>query len=222
MQIIPDEFRIKTGRNELITLSCPHCKINFKSKRFLVQRNIKAKRLKFCSLKCAGMHQQTRLQCKCEECGIKFSRVPSRAGYKNFCSQTCSGRYNNKHKAFGIRRSKLEVWLESKLTQELGSVEIHFNKKSVIGSELDIYIPMIKTAFELNGIYHYVPIHGIEILKRIQKNDDEKLNACKEKSIELIVIDVSNQKRFKENTSTVFLNTILQIVNQKLQNMAVA
>jgi len=39
---------------------------------------------------------------------------------------------------------------------------IHFNKKDAINSELDIYIPSLKLAFELNGIFHYEPIFGKE------------------------------------------------------------
>ena len=106
--------------------------------------------------------------------------------YKNiFCTHSCAARYNNTHKTTGNRRSKLEVWLENKLINLYPELEIHFNRKDTINSELDVYIPMLKVAFELNGIYHYVPIHGIELLTRIKNNDNKKIQACIEQGIEL-------------------------------------
>ena len=81
--------------------------------------------------------------------------------------------------------------------------------------ELDIYIPSLKLAFELNGIYHYEPIHGSDKLNKIQNNDNRKFQACAEQGISLCIIDTSSQSYFKENTSEKFLKIIINIINSK-------
>ena len=63
-----------------------------------------------------------------------------------------------------------------------------FNSKETIGSELDFYFPTLSIAIELNGVFHYEPIHGQEKLDRIQQNDKNKHAVCREKNIELIVV----------------------------------
>jgi hypothetical protein len=136
--------------------------------------------------------------------------------YNNiFCSKSCAAKYNNTHKKTGNRRSKLEIWLESKLIDLYPDLEIHFNRKDAINSELDIFFPTLKLAFELNGIYHYEPIHGIELLTRIKSNDNRKFQACIEQDIELCIIDASSLSYFKEQNAQPFLSIIQNIINQK-------
>ena len=94
----------------------------------------------------------------------------------SFCSSTCSGTYNSAHKKFGTRRSKLEKWLEEKLIMSYPSLEFHFNRKDTIYAELDIYIPTLNLAFELNGIFHYEPIFGDKKLQSTQTNDKRKFH----------------------------------------------
>lgn len=93
---------------------------------------------------------------------------------------------------------------------------IYFNKKDAINSELDIYIPSLKLAFELNGIFHYEPIYGFNKLNQIQNNDSRKFQACLEQKIELCLIDSSKQKYFTEKSSQQYLDIITTIINSKL------
>lgn len=148
---------------------------------------------------------------KKKSCDIKKSP-------NHFCSHSCAGTYNNTHKTTGTRRSKLENYLESKLTDLYPTLEIHFNRKDTINSELDIYIPSLKVAFELNGIFHYEPIYGQNKLSSIQNNDNRKFQACLERGIELCLIDTSTQKYFKENTSLKYLEIITTIIKNKSKN----
>src|ERR1019366_2749034 len=112
--------------------------------------------------------------------------------------------HSNTHKTKGIRKSKLECWLENKLPLLYPNQTFHFNCKDAINSELDIYIPSLKLAFELNGIFHYEPIYGVNKLEQITNNDHRKFQACIENGIELCIIDTSNQKHFTEKSSDKF------------------
>jgi len=123
--------------------------------------------------------------------------------------------YNNTHKINGSRRSKLETWLEFKLSELYPSLEILYCDKTAINAELDIYVPSLKLAFELNGIYHYEPIHGKSKLSQIRNNDYRKFQACIEHSIELVIIDASQLKYFKEHNCQKYLDIILKIISSK-------
>ena len=81
----------------------------------------------------------------------------------------------------------------------------------------DIYIPSLKLAIELNGIFHYEPIFGEDKLKKVQNNDNRKFQACLEKEIEFCIIDTSQQKYFKEKTSQKYLSIITEIIDLKLK-----
>ena len=77
-----------------------------------------------------------------------------------------------------------------------------------------MYIPSLKLAFEVQGIFHYEPIFGQEKLEQIQKNDLEKIQKCKELDITLICINTTTQKSFSKKSSEPFLN----ILKSKLLN----
>lgn len=130
-----------------------------------------------------------------------------------FCNQKCAATYNNTHKTKGIRKSKLEFFLERELSLLYPNLDFHFNRKDAIDSELDIYIPSLKLAFELNGIFHYKPIYGEEKLRKTQNNDNRKFQACLERGIELCIIDSSSLKYFKESNARPYLNIITDIIN---------
>ncbi len=110
------------------------------------------------------------------------------------------------------------MWIENKLKDKYPNLGILFNKREEINSELDIYIPSFRLAFELNGPFHYEAIFGKERLYSIQNNDERKFQACLEKGIELCIVDTSKQRYFKEKTSQEFLDIITKIINSKLEN----
>lgn len=59
--------------------------------------------------------------------------------------------------------------------------------------ELDIWIPSVKIAVEVNGPVHYKPLYGEERFLQAQKNDTLKSKEAKEKGILLICIDVGSE-----------------------------
>jgi hypothetical protein len=173
----------------------------------------------YCSKECVmiGKNIFKPIEVECKNCQKKFTKLMSQIKKcpNNFCSSSCSATYNNSNKTHGTRKSKLESWLEKQLPLEFPSLEFHFNKKNAINSELDIYIPELKLAFELNGIFHYEPIFGPDKLEKIQNNDQRKFAACLERGIEFCIIDSSGQKYFKPATSQKYLDIIKEVINKK-------
>jgi hypothetical protein len=156
----------------------------------------------------------------CAQCGLIICKKPKDVKKAKedrlFCSKSCSTTYNNTHKQHGTRRSKLEDYIDNKLIDMFPDIPFVFNDKITINSELDIYIPSLKLAFELNGIFHYEPIFGNEKLSSIKNNDERKMQACIENGIELCIIDSSDLKYFKPAKADKYLNIITSIIRQKL------
>lgn len=171
----------------------------------------------FCSKKCKSKSEIKSQNVICSNCQITFIKklAEIKKAPNHFCSKSCSATYNNKNKTHGTRRSKLELYLEKELTNLYPNIEFHFNRKDTIGSELDIYIPSLNLAFELNGILHYEPIYGINKLGQIQNNDISKSKACHDAKIDLCIVDTSRHKYIKESTSKQYLDIIINIINQR-------
>lgn len=163
----------------------------------------------------------------CSQCGKSFERNKGVVkGNKRksksdnvFCSCSCSVTYHHAHKTTGTRRSKLEFWLEEQLRDRYPDLEIWFNQTETVNAELDIHFPRLKVAFELNGVFHYEPIYGLEKLAKTQTNDHRKLLACAECGIELCVIDVSTMTYFKPMKGQKILDIIISIVEKRLKLM---
>jgi hypothetical protein len=187
--------------------TCLNCHKNYESKDH---------RSKFCSLSCSNFYRENNKAVKFKFCNVcKLSFKIQGANYlskKIYCSRSCAAKYNNRHKTVGIRRSKLEAWIESQLTLKYPNLSVEYNK-TTNGFELDIYIPNLRLAFELNGIFHYEPIYGIEKLERTKKNDVNKFQECQRLGISLCVLDTSKQKKFSKNSSIIYLEVIEKIIS---------
>lgn len=159
----------------------------------------------------------------CEKCGKEFKREQRQVSASKdakhwFCGKACSASYTNKHKEVGERVSKFEKWMQVRVTEEFPGLEVHFNKKDTIESELDIYIPSLKLAFEAQGPTHYLPIYGDERLAAEQKNDQEKRDICKAKGIELIEVDISKVKTFTRSLPFMMaVSKILDTIRERLK-----
>jgi hypothetical protein len=213
------EFEL-TKADDLLPCQCYYCDSTFYKIKKEITHNLKYKldRIKFCSQQCNQKNNSKQKKTNCKNCNIEFLKKQREIDKtkNNFCCKSCAATYNNKNKIHGVRRSKLESWIEKQLTQLYPSLRIDFNQKTAINSELDIYIPSLNVAFELNGIFHYEPIYGVDKLQQIQENDVSKSKACHEAKIDLCTIDTSGQKYFKESTSQKYLDIINNIIKERL------
>ena len=219
------QFKSSKSRDKL-PLKCKYCGKTFLAckNRINVALNPNDKnKLDFCSIQCGVIYNnnlKNRLSrlVQCKQCGKTFKRAASEIKkVKNtFCSKSCAATYNNTHKTKGTKVSKLETYLQSQLAKIFPNLNFEFNKKDAIGSELDIYIPSVNLAFEINGIFHYKPIFGVRKFKQIKNNDSLKLKACRERNIELHIIDASGLKYFEKQSAEKYLNLINDIIKKNL------
>jgi hypothetical protein len=220
-----EEFN-KAKSNDFLKLKCENCGNTFSKQKKGITRIFKPSKGftgDCCSFSCVIQLRneklgRTPITVVCAYCDKVFLKQPNnvKRSRNHFCSRSCSGTYNNTHKTQGTRVSKLEKWLQAKLIELYPNLEVIFNGKEAINSELDIYIPSLKLAFELNGIFHYEPIYGPDKLLQIQNNDGRKFQACIENGISLCIIDTSTQKYFKESTSQKYLDIITKLIDSEL------
>jgi hypothetical protein len=215
---------------DFIEVSCDYCKQLYKTEKRTLYNALKRHNgTLYCSNSCAAKFRNKKLGqgntiiITCKLCMAQVVRLESqikKAEAKfQFCSKKCCAIYASRTKRLGTTRSKLEVYLEEQLITFYPKLVIQFNMKDTIQSELDIYIPSLKLAFELNGIFHYEPIFSQIKLEYIQNNDNRKFQACLEHGIELCIINSSKQKQVNEKTSKKYLDIITQIINTKLSEL---
>jgi len=154
----------------------------------------------FCNRDCLlGYYDKNRISKKCDyvECVNILSLKPSvfSKSENHFCSLECA-KSVQKFKDWGGKRSKLEILIEKHLGVVMSDLFIDYNNTD-FGYELDIYVPSVKLAIEINGIVHKKAIYGVSKLLRTQEIDREKVIICRDLGIELIVIDVSEDKKNK-------------------------
>ena len=204
---------------------CYTCdKVFLKEKKEIVRQQKNNKDyIKYCSIECLNNRLSNKLLVECVNCGLNFykKKCEVKKNKNNFCGSSCSATFNNKKKEFGIRRSKLELFIENNLTSIYPNIHMLFNDKTTIGSELDIFIPSLNIAFELNGIFHYEPIYGVDKYERIVENDKSKSKLCHEHMIDLCIINTSGQKVFTEKSSKKYLGIITEVIDSRISMVEV-
>lgn len=225
--ISDDQFTATTSRQE-IPLECETCKKTFYLKKHRIQcvgSHKSHQDGRFCSRRCLGVWttQNNSKKVICPQCSKEFKRTLSeiKRNKNNFCSRSCQATHTNSHKTTGTNRSKLEVYLERELKKIFPQTKFAFNDIQAIGAELDIYLPDLRIAFELNGIFHYEPIFGETKLAKTQNNDQRKFAACAEKEIGLCVIDTTSLSYFKEEKAKKFLDIVVNIIKKSADSIGV-
>jgi very-short-patch-repair endonuclease len=165
---------------------------------------------------------ETRIE-KCLQCGVEVKiRACDYQKSKTkhfFCTKNCAAEYNNAHKKYGIRRSKLEQYIEKQLCIDFPQLQFDFNKTSLIDAELDIYCPQLRLAIELNGIVHYEPIYGETTFEKTQKRDLQKTLNCAKLGIELAVIDTSKHSYITSKTCATYYALVKNLIDRVLPRL---
>ena len=193
---------------DLIPLKCENCRIVFYKGKNIVQTSLKGNpnfALRFCSLKCHYIYQKKMnwTTLKCEECKIDVIKQRSKITNNkyNFCSKSCSATFQNRNKTLNnFRRSKSEKLLIDLINKNFQNLIVEENVRDFLPSnlELDIFIPQIMLAIEVNGPTHFLPIFGIEKLRKIKEKDAQKILYAEKLKCKLIIIDISTIKYWKE------------------------
>lgn len=148
----------------------------------------------------------------CQQCNQTFLSKECRKTKhgKRFCSKSCRMKYFNIHHHVHskVNTSYPENYLFSLLTAEFPNLDIQKNNRTFLrcGLEIDILIPSIKLAIEINGPVHYKPIFGEDRLLKVQRKDKTKTKELQSRQIDLVVLDVSelsklhDQQRFIEKS----------------------
>lgn len=213
MLISNDELKSLKSR-ELVALECENCQGVFQKGKNNVLSSLKGHpdfSLRFCSLKCHFTFQKRRswIIKKCEECKAEVLKQKSKIQRNkyNFCSKSCSAKFQNRNKTLGkSNRSKAELYIAKLIRNGFEHLQIKENCRNILpsGLEIDIYIPEIKLAIEINGPLHFAPIYGSEKLAKIQDKDARKKKEAIESKCELLIVDTSRIKYWKE--TEVFLD----------------
>lgn len=201
-------YKAKVRKQEVV---CLQCDINFFKKLSEIENHPNH----FCSEYCSNQYKSKKQEVVCLVCKKPFLKKLSEIlrRERHCCSKECAVILQRYFKNWGSNRSKLEKAIEKHLT-EIFSFTIDYNKTD-IGYELDIYIPHLNQAIEINGIFHYEPIFGKDELLRRQKVDKLKAEECIKRNINLIVINVSKDKQSKK-VMTQRINEVVDIIRERI------
>jgi hypothetical protein len=199
------------------TVQCTFCEKTMERTLYKVQKSENY----FCSRECNTKYKLSfHIEVSCLVCSKNFLKNPRqiRIRPRHCCSHQCARLLTKLHKDWGSKRSKLELEVEKYLTEFYPYLKIKYNKTD-IGNELDIYIPELDLAFEINGPTHYRPIYSEEHFLRTQKTDKQKKDECLFRKIKLVIIDVSTDKAFNEKNKNLRIAEITAHINDRINEL---
>lgn len=205
-------------------LTCQKCNKSYnRTASQLASARSRGVKHNFCGIQCKLDFFRLKESVTCTQCTIPFEKFPSQMRSPNsFCSSSCAARYNNRHRKYGQRRSKFERWMEIRFKEVFPELEIHFNRKDTIESELDVYIPSLRMAIEFNGPQHYRPdIFGQEVFENTVANDELKRKVCAEKNIKLVEFNMSDLTSIKSYKLEKYVNDTLKSVEEEIKRQAI-
>ncbi len=201
---------------------CLNCSTHFYKLPAEINRSL----TNFCTRECAVEYRKSQKylyysDVECKQCNKIFNKknVEINKTKNNFCCRSCAASYNNTHKSYGVRRAKLEIYLEEQIRLKYPDLELICNQKTAIESELDFYFPQLRFAIELNGITHYEPIYGEDKFEKIQNNDKRKIIACYENDIELAVVDSSSCSYLSPKNKEKYKNIVFELIEKVRQRI---
>lgn len=189
-----------TNKKEPLQKTCPKC-LNL----FFVPPHLKNK--KYCSRACYLNQEKEKTEIICGFCEKSFLRLTNIAKHhknpktgKSFCSKSCRSKYihANCNPTKNVIQSIPQQVLFDLLKESFPALDYLYNDRTILPStlELDIVIPSLKIAIEVNGPTHYMPIFGQTKLEDVKLRDNSKFAEAHVLGYSLFIIDVSKlQKR---------------------------
>lgn len=109
--------------------------------------------------------------------------------------------------------SKLEKYLLSKLLENKYKVEFH-KEQSLLNTKLqiDIFLPELDIAIEVDGPSHFEPVWGNDALKRNKKYDTKKTGLILGKG--LYLIRIKQTKDYSKSRANLILRDLLNAIDQ--------
>lgn len=180
--------------------ACDHCGVAFpltSAQKWKIKNSLNKQH--FCSRRCRGLASRRRITQACGICGEEVERPmsefrKSRSG-RVFCSPQCGTIWSNYQGKKFNRPSQLESRIIESLWKDFPGLEIDANQNRRMGAELDIYLPQLNLAIEINGPHHYMPLrNSMSKLIATIKNDLRKIRMAKEADIKLYVLNSSHDR----------------------------
>ena len=155
---------------------------------------------------------------KMSDAELERRSVLAKANWQSLSEDEKQDRFNKANQA--VRESsktgsKLERFLYRGLLSKGYRVEQH--KENILNTKLhiDLFLPTISVAIEVDGPSHFEPVWGEEALKRAQAYDNKKTGILIGKGIKLIRI--KQKKDFSRARASLILENLLKAI-QKTQN----
>lgn len=186
---------------EKLPIECSVCSSVFYKQKNEIQKIIKGSYHGsglYCSLKCKGKKDSKQIKLSCTFCKKEISKAPNSITENNFCSLSCHAKFQHANKKTGFRRSKAEIYLTSLIQNDFPAMDVETSNRNLLnGLEIDILIPSIKLAIELNGPVHYYPIFGQTKFAKIVENDSKKISSLIKMQYGVIIVDISTCNYWK-------------------------
>lgn len=113
--------------------------------------------------------------------------------------------------------SKLEKYLFNRLLEAGYKVDFH-KEQSLLNTRLqiDLFLPTINTAIEVDGPSHFLPVWGDDTLKRNKKYDNKKQGLILGKG--LVLIRIKQKKDFSKSRGDLIFDQLINMINTIRQN----
>jgi len=146
---------------------------------------------------------------------LKRRSVLAKANWDSLSEDEKQDRFNKANQA--VREtsktgSKLEKYLHNGLLNNGYRTEQH--KENILNTKLhiDLFLPTISVAIEVDGPSHFEPVWGEEALKRAQAYDNKKTGILIGKGIKLIRI--KQKKDFSKARAELILQNLIDAINR--------
>lgn len=113
--------------------------------------------------------------------------------------------------------SKLEKFLLSKLIES--GYKVDFHKEQTLSNtklQIDLFLPKINTAIEVDGPSHFLPVWGQDTLNKNKKYDNKKQGLILGKGY--VLIRIKQTRDFSKTRSSLIYDQLLKILNKIQQH----